>query len=276
MTASRDITSDGGMVSDYALARLADGDRGVVRGVYRSSLNIQTPGLLLHVGSTREQLSCLGMGVGTLQLHDLLSTSRTGDAVVFHDGALRIYDALGVSVARYDALEVVSCKVKTVSHVALQSIFPLLRDLGLVSRMGLADERRLGEVAAALADEMVTEDGLTRCVDYLLGRGPGLTPSGDDLLVGYGVGMWMLGRQHPFVDVVTRVLRGSRTTDVSRAYLDAMVEGYANRGYCELGDALAEGSGDVLPRILNELLLVGHTSGADGLLGFALALAFLE
>ena len=276
MTVSRDITSDKGMVSDYALTRMADADRGVVRGVYRSSLNIQTPGLLLHVGSMGEQLSCLGMGIGTLPLHDLLSTSRTGDAVVFRDGALRIYDALGVSMVRYDALEVASCKVKIVSQVALQPVPPLLRDLGLTSRMGLADERRLGEVASTLADKTVTEDGLTRCVEYLLGRGPGLTPSGDDLLVGYGVGKWMLGGPHPFVDVVTRVLRGSRTTDVSRAYLDAMTEGYANRGYCELGEALAEGNGDVLPRILDELLLVGHTSGADGLLGFALALAFLE
>ena len=57
MTVSRDITSDKGMVSDYALTRMADADRGVVRGVYRSSLNIQTPGLLLHVGSMGEQLS---------------------------------------------------------------------------------------------------------------------------------------------------------------------------------------------------------------------------
>ena len=54
-------------VSDYALARMADGDRGVVRGVYRSSLNIQTPGLILHVGGMGEQLSCLGMGIGTLR-----------------------------------------------------------------------------------------------------------------------------------------------------------------------------------------------------------------
>lgn len=275
MTASRDITFDRGMVSDYALARLADGDRGVVRGVYRSSLNVQTPGLLLHVGGMGEQLSCLGMGIGTLQLHDLLSKSRTGDAVVFRDGALRIYDALGVSVVRYDALEVVSCKIKTVSRCALQPIPSLLRDLGLTSRTGLADERQLGEIALTLADEAVTEDDLVRCVDYLLGRGPGLTPSGDDLLVGYGVGMWMLERQHPFVDVVARAPRGGRTTDVSRAYLDAMVDGYANRGYCELGDALTEGNGELLPRILNELLYVGHTSGADGLLGFALALEFL-
>jgi hypothetical protein len=159
---------------------------------------------------------------------------------------------------------------------ALLPVLPLLRDLDLMSRTGLAGEARLEEVATTLADAVATEDDLARCVEYLIGRGPGLTPSGDDLLVGYGVGKWMLGRQHPFADVVARVSRGSRTTDVSRAYLAAMTEGYANRGYCELGDALAEGSGDALPRILNELLLVGHTSGADGLLGFALALAFLE
>jgi hypothetical protein len=224
----------------------------------------------------RGQLSCLGMGIGALRLHDVLSRSRTGDMVVFRADALRIYDALGVSVVRYGALTEVSCKVATVPNDALPPVLPLLRDLDLMSRTGLAGEARLEEVATTLADAVATEDDLARCVEYLIGRGPGLTPSGDDLLVGYGVGKWMLGRQHPFADVVARVSRGSRTTDVSRAYLAAMTEGYANRGYCELGDALAEGSGDALPRILNELLLVGHTSGADGLLGFALALAFLE
>jgi uncharacterized protein DUF2877 len=89
-------------------------------------------------------------------------------------------------------------------------------------------------------------------VEDLLGRGPGLTPLGDDLLMGALVTLRALGTQafQPLARTV-RTLAPSRTTFVSTALLH-----HAMRGECvpELAAVLDGGPVDAL-------LGVGHTSG---------------
>ncbi len=65
------------------------------------------------------------------------------------------------------------------------------------------------------------------------------------------------------------VLARGKTTAVSEAYLAAICDGYANADYLGSASTLRSGEVAMLPTRLSRVLEVGHTSGADGLFGFA-------
>jgi hypothetical protein len=96
-------------------------------------------------------------------------------------------------------------------------------------------------------------------VGRLLGRGPGLTPSGDDLLAGYLVGAHAFGLEaQDMRDAVERLAPGATSA------LSAALLWHAARGECidevaALAAALT-GRGDP-DAAVERLLAVGHTSG---------------
>ncbi len=101
----------------------------------------------------------------------------------------------------------------------------------------------------------------------LIGRGPGLTPSGDDLLVGCGAALTAFG--HPiardFTAGVASLARG-RTTRVAEAYHEHAAAGRYGEHLRGLIDALAEPDADIAEAVARARSW-GATSGLDGLLG---------
>ena len=113
--------------------------------------------------------------------------------------------------------------------------------------------------AASAADDAVS------AAIGLLGLGPGLTPSGDDLVAATLVTVARLAPDaaplaaHIGVQVASAAL--TRTTGVSAALLTWAGAGEACPELVSLLDAIARG-GDLAPG-LRALLAVGHTSGRD-------------
>lgn len=135
----------------------------------------------------------------------------------------------------------------------------------------------LDETGRAAVAELV--HGLRRgepihpAVGRLLGRGPGLTPLGDDVLAGTLVGLNALGS--PATSVLAAAVAGAApdaTTTVSVALLRHAARGECIPQFAELLDAIAS-SETALPRAAGNLLAVGHCSGAGLLHGVLVALA---
>jgi Protein of unknown function (DUF2877) len=112
----------------------------------------------------------------------------------------------------------------------------------------------------------------------MLGLGPGLTPSGDDILAGALVTLRALVELEPAVSsladgVAATVVRAAtrRTSLVSAALLHEAAAGRCIPELTSLLDAL--GSGSPLDHPVAALLRVGHTSGSDLARGVLLALA---
>lgn len=270
MSALVDISTASGMISNYALGELPRAGWGHVHSCFSSSLNIQTEGLLLHVGDVESPLSCLGLTLPTQSMRALLSSCEAGTFVRFTDGSFTAYGRKAAYRVRFGDMDVVDCSIPRIGEEEAGRLVPLLREVRPGRDLGLERNEEFdccSEVLLSRSDDK----RLQTCVRWLIGRGRGLTPSGDDLLVGYGTALWMLGMPRPFCDVV--VSESSRkTTDVSIAYLKAMVEGYANSDYCALARACVDREVDVCRRLIRRLMNVGSTSGRDGLYGFALGL----
>ena len=113
-------------------------------------------------------------------------------------------------------------------------------------------------------DGHLTADDVT----HLLGRGPGLTPLGDDVLAGWFAARHAAGRpDRPLAEAVRRRL--GATTLLSATLLDCALRGEA---LPQLSAWLA----DPTPSATQALMAVGATSGTGLLAGAELALASLS
>ena len=115
-------------------------------------------------------------------------------------------------------------------------------------------------------------EGATAEIDRLVGWGEGLTPAGDDAIVGLLAAIGALARADPerasFQRSLSAVVRtrAARTTVVSRHYLRLAAGGHFNADVARLSRALLGGESDneaAVHRALDEAFNVGATSGAD-------------
>ena len=136
---------------------------------------------------------------------------------------------------------------------------------------------RLGECARQAAADLRAGWGEVRCQDRvsvrrggaaLAGLGGGLTPAGDDFLVGLMLWAWLA---HPAPRPFCRALveeAAPRTTTLSAAFLRAAARGQCSAAWQRLLYALAEGAESDVVSAGRQVLSFGASSGADALIGF--------
>lgn len=109
-------------------------------------------------------------------------------------------------------------------------------------------------------------------VDGLLGLGHGLTPSGDDILLGYTLVEFVVSSRASEA-VVGRYLRTaawSRTTEFSASLLEAASHGQVAADLSRLfGLFASEPCGDAIDSVRNYVEATGHYSGRDTAYGIA-------
>ena len=134
------------------------------------------------------------------------------------------------------------------------------------------------QAVADLVDALATGDRPGPAVARLLGRGPGLTPTGDDVLAGALVTLNALGSPigAPLAAAVTAAAADATTT-VSTGLLRHAAAGECIPQLADVLDAVSHGGEDpaagALPRAAGALLAVGHCSGAGLLHGVLVAVA---
>lgn len=123
--------------------------------------------------------------------------------------------------------------------------------------------------AQALAQGWSGNEGQLRAgAARLAGLGVGLTPAGDDWLVGAMLWAWLASPDPPSTCSAISQAAAPRTTTLSAAYLRAAAAGRFSAPWHRLLAAVCSGSDAELEAAAQGLLAVGHTSGADALAGF--------
>jgi hypothetical protein len=170
------------------------------------------------------------------------------------------------------------CQVRLGAEIVAQA---LLHSDGIVQS---AISRRLGEAIRTLIEatrsfQLNDLSVLTR----LIGLGTGLTPCGDDFLVGYLAGLWCTVRdfveRRQFVSKLGQavIYLSGRTNDISRTYLHHASYGQVSSRLDTLARAISrpESPGKLLP-IAESAKQSGHTSAMDAVTGLLLGLATWE
>jgi len=135
-------------------------------------------------------------------------------------------------------------------------------------------ERRAEAAIVELARGLQRRDAIlvSRAAGALAGMGPGLTPSGDDVLVG-GLLAFALHADDSRVmrQAIISAVR-DRTTRISMAYLEAAARGEASESWHRLVAALASHEAERIAIAARGVMAFGETSGSDMLAGFLLTL----
>ena len=144
------------------------------------------------------------------------------------------------------------------------------------SRAWPGSARIAGDVMDALGgDEAGSDEALDDVVRRSVGLGPGVTPSGDDVLVGIlAVVTSRAAAAHGAAGRLARSLVPCLrdTSDVSRHLMDQALRGLPGRALHDLGHVLLEdGPDSAFADALARVLETGCTSGADACLGLVAA-----
>lgn len=113
---------------------------------------------------------------------------------------------------------------------------------------------------------------ITAGLGNLLGFGPGLTPSGDDLIAGLLIACHYTGHGKAALALWRRLENAAkkRTTPISFAHLSAAGQGLGAAPFHDLLDALMENRTDRISKTLDAVAGIGHCSGLDAVGGLVL------
>jgi hypothetical protein len=151
-------------------------------------------------------------------------------------------------------------------HTRRYEIFDQLMSLSLLNYQPLIPESICSTLSNALANADIST--ARTATSQLAGLGQGLTPTGDDFIMGAIYATRIL---HPpeITDVLTREIVNVAvplTTSLSAVWLRSAGKGEAGILWHEFFDTLL--TGEILELPITKLLSVGETSGADALAGF--------
>jgi len=132
-------------------------------------------------------------------------------------------------------------------------------------------------LALAKASRALDIDRAVAAVSALIGSGPGLTPAGDDLIVGFLAGLFAsldgdLAKRCFFGALGAAIATAATGTgEISRAYLQHAIQGNVAEPLVRLAGTIADGAPPAeVEAVVGRALRVGHTSGGDGVLGLLL------
>ncbi|HSK87478.1 MAG TPA: DUF2877 domain-containing protein, partial [Anaerolineales bacterium] len=117
----------------------------------------------------------------------------------------------------------------------------------------------------------------TQAAQNMIGLGPGVTPSGDDILIGFLAGLWSLAGENQallsfiqfFGNALIRLT--AQTNEISRTYLRLATQGQFSNSLSNLAEAIARHR-DV-EQVLQIAMRVGHSSGMDSVTGLLIGLS---
>ncbi len=229
---------------------------------------------MFHIGSELTPLSCFGINLPLSEVYEILEDVDIKDRVVYKEGSLIIYGRFAIKIIEIKNLPVINLNIeKTSNKKWLKPMDKILKKLELKEKTGIGQILEVDNVLQILQNPENLEDE-KKAVRFLIGRGPGLTPSGDDILMGYGTGLAIMGQSDEFFSVLKDIL-DTQTTEISIAYLKTMLNGYVNEDYKRINTAINENKNCDYEFLLKEIQKIGHTSGNDSLYGFHCAVKYL-
>lgn len=240
---------------------------GRVHSCFQNGLNLQFGERLFYLDYGFHGLCCFGLVVKESEFRKVLACAHPQDVVTCREGKIRIYGTGGTVILDLNGFRIMDLSVPFYplskgKELPETPLYRLLKEQEDELAPGLLKN------ADFLRNAAILSENRPEAIHYFLGRGQGLTPAGDDLLIGYGVALQVFGQADEFITAL--LAEPSQTTDISKAYLQAMAEGYANEIFVQLLKQMFSENIEALQGLLEQIKQIGHTSGRDTLYGLYL------
>lgn len=286
--------------SDEILRILSSNHKGHVHSVFNTSFNLSFGGHLVHVGALGNGLAPFGIGMERANANLLTALVAVDLEVYWNQDSLTLHFPKGITLS----LSQVNWSNHTMKPFAyeistLEDNFTFIAERLLQDdwHTGLAEtEEEKKHIIRYLLDassttgtipvldkldsftELINQSGSNAEIvfDYWMGRGLGLTPSGDDCITGICAVLSALeGANQTFLDKLKSYLdeRGrKRTTHIALEYLLYASENKFHSHVLQLSYEIGKQRGDEFLKALEEIKEIGHTSGADTVVGMLIGM----
>ena len=253
---------------------------GAVHSCFANGLNVQFGDWLLFIGCGGAQLSACGLHVTAARLRPLLAVVDRGDIVVCKDGVFRFYSGSGVLTLGFGDVAEVDLRLPRIccerGRIADSGLYRQLAGVDFARGIGLeldaAAQTGLEQLAAADKSDYRRNSQL---INFFIGRGRGLTPSGDDILLGFTLVLLLFGEFADWRRALSGAIAGDKTTLVSATALRALLCGYCGEALLQLARLLDGADSAAIDSAIRAARAYGHTSGTDSVFGFFIGLTFL-
>jgi len=278
---------------------------GVIHSVFQHACNVslERDVLLTLVSSEKGNLS-QGIRLGTPPKFTFLDQVRQGQPFACRGGILRISGSelsidlrtarlwhIDLKRLRVDLRQRDTAQAWAVAWLELKKhrrgnglsamieAIPVPRQHSVTSPVIQAVVERAVQTVSALKEATRTfqVDGAIAAIKPLIGLGPGLTPSGDDFIVGYLAGLWSTAGSDSsrlrFMSSLGAWLSqaAAGTNAISRTYIQSAVNGNVSEPIAILAQRFGQAESlDGVREATRTALQVGNTSGTDGVLGLLL------
>ncbi len=274
-------TIKGGVISSLLPPLIHKIETGRVHSLFKRGINIEFDDTHLFLSAMSEPLSAFGINIAPDKLAYVKSIVRVSDLVVKKQHALVIYGESDIIAIHYDDLSVVdlsfptiSCKQQAVTETVL---YQVLEKSKLTEQIGLViDDTAAEQIERLIHLPKQDKQKQLALIDYFLGRGLGLTPSGDDLLMGYTMAVMAFQVSQDWLDCLAYKVSENKTTYISTAYFHALIHDHLSENFVALVKLLDIKKQATVETAIKKIQQYGHTSGYDTLYGFWLGLTMVS
>lgn len=260
------IDSHDFQISSYIYPIDKFGKIGKVHSIFSHSINVQVGFQLINISCFNNYLSCFGINIPENILKPIFQNVVETNIVKFLNNYIVFYTQNGIKKINIGNLNIVKLKIDSLNYFpkrGLKTALKVLKSQKVDKRIGISSNNLLD----MYSNEMITFKNLDteQIVTWLLGRGKGLTPSGDDILCGYIFILLLVGKTNRYLsDFIEQIDNNlNLTTDVSKAYLTCATQGYVNSKVYQLYKSFKNHDLKDIDCELNSILDIGHTSGKD-------------
>lgn len=273
------LNPDRGVKSNLLPLYLKNVSVGKVHSKFNNGLNIQMDDDLIYIGRLGTPVTAFGLNIDEEKLKHLLNSVSIGDLVVNKRDKLILYSCNGTITISFENLEEVDLKLPeiqcSVQELPYSLLYKYLKTIEFDKFLGIdLDEQVVKYVELLLSSDKADKNTNAKVIRYFAGRGKGLTPSGDDLLIGFTLALMLFGQFKAWKQALAVEVNSDKTTVISVAYLNALLAGYVSEPFIQLVKLIDNANMDTVEKTIKQVRSFGHTSGNDTLFGFFLGLKF--
>ena len=253
--------------------------QGMVHSKFRQGFHLLLAGQLVYIGC-KNFLAPFGIQIDQERTENLLETLQTGDLAVYKEGRLLLYSRTRVHQLDSTRMQEKDLRIphfyEEKKQIPQTAIYKYLKEIDFSTCIGVPwEERTLQYVRLLEKTDKANFEKNLEIAAFFAGRGKGLTPGGDDFLLGYTLALRIYGVFPLWQQAVTKAVCEEKTTSISTAYRKALDAGYIHEGLWEMVQLLHAEDPEAAKESICKVRNFGHTSGNDTLFGFFTGLNFL-
>lgn len=253
---------------------------GRMHSAFRSSFNVMFDHQLLNFSTVGMSVAPHGCVLDKDKIDRVLKNGKTNDLVKMENGIFTFYtrgDIVELDLSHLKEIDLSIPSLTMSKHDIKQTpLYSILEHLAFNQYMGLNKTEHVLESTERLKQiKSHNPQEILQAIEYLIGRGNGLTPSGDDMLLGFSMVRLAFNPHDIVIDYLKEGLSKRSTTAISQAYYDSLFVGYVNSIFLALLQAVESKNELEIHQLVQLITRYGHTSGYDTLFGFYLGMQSL-